>query len=121
MFNFFEQPWTLLGMSILVLFGVLTFRSVWAEKRKWWQWLLPVVLAGAAFAPKERAGDAACGIEPLLIVDGERKKVDPLSSTARHGRDGKENGVPAADGDGAAGLLGQLAGFDDDLMIADQD
>ena len=48
MFNFFEQPWTLLGASILVLFGVLTFRSVWAQKRHWWQLLIPLVLAGAA-------------------------------------------------------------------------
>ena len=32
MWNFFEQPWTLLGAAVLVLFGVLTFRSVWSEK-----------------------------------------------------------------------------------------
>jgi hypothetical protein len=50
MFNFFEQPWTLLGSAILVLFGVLTFRSVWPEKRHWWQWLLPVFVAIAALA-----------------------------------------------------------------------
>ncbi|KPK42001.1 MAG: hypothetical protein AMJ65_08345 [Phycisphaerae bacterium SG8_4] len=50
MFDFFEQPYTLVGAAVLVLFGVLTFRSVLPEKRRFWQWLLPVVLAGGAFA-----------------------------------------------------------------------
>ncbi len=45
MWNFFEQPWTLLGAAVLVLFGVLTFRSVWSEKRRPWQWLLPAGVA----------------------------------------------------------------------------
>ena len=49
MFDFFEQPYTLVGAGVLVLFGVLTFRSVLPEKCRWWQWLFPVVLAGAAF------------------------------------------------------------------------
>ncbi|MHC4170029.1 MAG: hypothetical protein ACYSWQ_24025 [Planctomycetota bacterium] len=48
MFDFFEQPYTLIGGAVLVLFGVLTFRSVLPEKRHWWQWLLPVVLVGSA-------------------------------------------------------------------------
>jgi len=45
MWDFFEQPWTLLGAAVVVLFGVLTFRSVWYEKRRAWQWLLPVGVA----------------------------------------------------------------------------
>jgi len=49
MFNFFEQPWTLLGAAILVLFGVLTFRSIIPEKRRWWQLMLPALVALAAF------------------------------------------------------------------------
>ena len=49
MFDFFEQPYTLIGAAVLVLFGVLTFRSIWDRKRHWWQWLLPLVVAGAAF------------------------------------------------------------------------
>ena len=49
MFDFFEQPYTLVGASVLVLFGLLTFRSVLPEKRRWWQWMIPVVIAGAAF------------------------------------------------------------------------
>ncbi|UCD53250.1 MAG: hypothetical protein JSW27_11510 [Phycisphaerales bacterium] len=61
MWNIFEQPWTLLGASVLVLFGVLTFRSVWVEKRRWWQWLLPLALAGAAF-----------GLDFLVVTDLEK-------------------------------------------------
>ncbi len=49
MWDFFEQPWTLLGAAVLVLFGVLTFRSIWSEKRRWWQWLLPLGVAALAF------------------------------------------------------------------------
>jgi hypothetical protein len=61
MWNIFEQPWTLLGASVLVLFGVLTFRSIWDRKRHWWQWLLPLVLAGAAF-----------GLDFLVVTDLEK-------------------------------------------------
>jgi len=50
MFDFFEQPWTLVGAAVLVLFGVLTFRSVVPEKRHWWQLLLPVFVVVAGFA-----------------------------------------------------------------------
>ena len=50
MFDIFEQPWTLVGAAILVLFGVLTFRSIFPEKKHWWQWLLPVFMAVTAFS-----------------------------------------------------------------------
>jgi hypothetical protein len=61
MFDFFEQPYTLAGAGVLVLFGVLTFRSVLPEKCRWWQWLFPVVLAGAAF-----------GLDALVRTDTEQ-------------------------------------------------
>jgi len=48
MFNFFEQPYTLIGAAILVLFAVLTFRSVLPEKRRWWQLLAPALVVAAA-------------------------------------------------------------------------
>lgn len=48
MWNFLEQPWTLLGAAVLVLLGVLTFRSVWDDKRRPWQWLLPAGVAALA-------------------------------------------------------------------------
>ena len=64
MWNIFEQPWTLLGAAVLVFFGVLTYRSVWYEKRRWWQWLLPLVLVGAAF-----------GLDYLVTTDLEQVRA----------------------------------------------
>ena len=49
MWNVFEQPWTLVGAAVVVLFGMFTFRSVFPEKRRWWQLLVPVVVVGMAF------------------------------------------------------------------------
>lgn len=48
MWDVFEQPWTLLGAAVLVLMGVLTFRSVVPEKKRWWHWLLPLAVAALA-------------------------------------------------------------------------
>ncbi len=61
MFDFFEQPWTLIGAAVLVLFGMFTFRSVFPEKRRWWQFLIPLLLAGIAF-----------GLDGLVKTDLER-------------------------------------------------
>lgn len=49
MLDIFEKPWTLVGVAILVLFGMLTFRSIFPEKRRRWQLLLPLFLAVSAF------------------------------------------------------------------------
>jgi len=49
MWNVFEQPWTLLGAAVIVLFVVWTIRSVWPEKARFWQWLLPLSVAALAF------------------------------------------------------------------------
>lgn len=61
MFDIFGQPWTLLGIAVIVLFGILTFRSIVPEKRHWWQWLIPTFIAIAAF-----------GIDNLVITDIEK-------------------------------------------------
>jgi hypothetical protein len=50
MFNIFEQPFTLLGLAVLVLFGVMTYRSFCPENRHWRQWLLPLFVAGSAMS-----------------------------------------------------------------------
>ena len=50
MFDFCEQPYTLIGAAILALFGILTFRSFCPEKRHWWQLLIPVFVVIAAFS-----------------------------------------------------------------------
>jgi hypothetical protein len=61
MFDIFEQPWTLVGAAVLVLFGMLTFRSFCPEKRRWWQLLVPVFLTVAAF-----------GVDMLVQTDNEK-------------------------------------------------
>jgi len=50
MFNFFEQPYTLIGLAVIVLFGLFTFRSVFPEKRSRKQWLIPLCVVVLAFA-----------------------------------------------------------------------
>jgi len=61
MSDIFEQPWTLVGAAVLVLFGMLTFRSFFPEKRRWWQLLVPVFLTVAAF-----------GMDMLVQTDTEK-------------------------------------------------
>jgi hypothetical protein len=50
MFNFFEQPWTLTVVAVLVLFGLFQFRNIFPEKQRWWQLLLPVFFVTSAFS-----------------------------------------------------------------------
>ena len=68
MWNLFEQPWTLLAAAVLILFGVLTFRSVWSEKRKPWQWFLPV-------------GVAVLGVGLDLAVTTDLEKINQVIKT----------------------------------------
>jgi hypothetical protein len=65
MFDVFEQPWTLVGAAVLVLFGMLTFRSVLPEKRRWWQLALPAFIVMAAFGTD-------------LLVQTDREKINAL-------------------------------------------
>jgi len=64
MFNFFEQPWTLVGVAVLVLLALLQFRSIFPEKRHWWQLLLPVFFVFAAF-----------GLDILVKTDLEKVRA----------------------------------------------
>jgi len=50
MLNFFEQPYTLIGAAIIVLFGLFTYRSVFPEKCSRSQWLIPLSVVALAFA-----------------------------------------------------------------------
>ena len=63
MFNVFEQFWTLVILAILVLLGMLIFRSVLIEKRQWWVWVVPLLIAGAGF-----------GFDWLIQTDMEKVK-----------------------------------------------
>lgn len=49
MFNFFEQPWTLLIIAFVVLYAMFRLRGIFPKKRYWWQWLIPVFIALSAF------------------------------------------------------------------------
>lgn len=68
MLDIFDQPWTLIGVSVLVLFGVLTFRSIFPEKKSQWQWLLPLFTIATAF-----------GADYLVQTDYE--KIDTVINT----------------------------------------
>jgi hypothetical protein len=61
MLHIYGQPWTLLGIAVIALFAVLTYRSVIPEKRHLWQWLIPLLIAAAAF-----------GIDALVQTDEEK-------------------------------------------------
>ena len=61
MVNIFDQPWTLLIAAILTLPVLLIFRRILPEKQRWWQWLLPALLAVAAF-----------GLDFLVQTDTEK-------------------------------------------------
>ena len=61
MTNIFEQPWLLLIVSGVVLFGIVVFRWIFPEKHRWWLWLLPACIAAAAFA-----------VDFLVLTDAEK-------------------------------------------------
>ena len=49
MFNIFENPWLFLTVAFIALVVIVFIRQGWPDKRKWWQLLIPVIVAGAAF------------------------------------------------------------------------
>ena len=61
MFDVFEQPWGLLTVAVIVLLILLMFRSIFPEKRHWWQLALPAFLAVTAF-----------GLDRLVQTDLEK-------------------------------------------------
>jgi hypothetical protein len=60
----FEKPWPLLITAATVFLLVLIVRSILPEKRHAWQWLLPALLAAAAF-----------GLDFLVETDLEKIKA----------------------------------------------
>ncbi len=73
-----------------------------------------LVLAGLGFALEEAAGDLAGGVGLLDVVHRQREEV--LARLGGLGGDhgGQHHGVVDVDDDGAAGLAGDLAGFQRD-------
>ena len=69
------------------------------------------VLRRPRLALDEAARDLARGVHPLLEVDREREEVEAGPRLGAVGR-AEHHGVAVADGDGAAGEPGELAGLD---------
>ena len=77
-------------------------------------------LSGTALAAEEAAWDAAGGVEPFFVVDGQGEEVDILGPWAvGHDGGGEDDGLAVADGDGAVGLEGEASGFEDQGFAAD--
>ena len=68
------------------------------------------LLAGAALALEEAAGDLARGVHALLDVHRQREEVDVARVACGGG--GEDHRVPCGDDHGAARLLGELAGLE---------
>ncbi len=60
MVNIFQYPWLLLILSFIVLVIVTSIRRSWPENNHWWQPILPLLVAGAAFA-----------VDMLVVTDHE--------------------------------------------------
>lgn len=80
MFNFFEQPWTLLITAFVVLYAMFRLRGVFPKKRHWWQWLIPVFIAVSAF-----------GLDWLVQTDFE--KISALVNTGIKGVEEEDAGA----------------------------
>ncbi|MHC4149643.1 MAG: hypothetical protein ACYSR5_09190 [Planctomycetota bacterium] len=50
MWNLCEQPWTLIAVAVVTLIVLLAMRSQIQEKKRLYLWLLPILIAAAAFA-----------------------------------------------------------------------
>ena len=75
------------------------------------------LLARPALAPEEAAGDLARGVHPLLDVDRQRKEVHV--ARVPRGCGAQDHRLARLNYDGAAGLLGVLAGLEADRALAD--
>src|SRR5690606_508857 len=70
--------------------------------------------AWATLAAHEGAWDLADGVVSLLVLDGEGEERDWRCAVAHLGGD-EHQGIAVAHGDAASGLLGELAGLDDEF------
>ena len=77
-------------------------------------------LGHPALALDEAARDLAGRVHPLLEVDGEREEVETGPRLGAVGGP-EDEGVAVADGDGAAGEAGELAGLERERSTAELD
>lgn len=85
MTNIFQTPWLLLFISLVLLMVVAVLRQSFPEKQRWWQLLLPLVLAIIAL-----------GLDYFIETDYEKVK-----QVIKHARDA----VVAEDADALARTL----------------
>ena len=64
MLKIFEQPWSLLIVAAFALIVILIIRKIVPDKQHWWQLLLPILIATAAF-----------GLDFLVQTDTEQIKT----------------------------------------------
>ncbi len=57
----FETPWPVLTVALIALAVVVIIRQTWPDKRRWWQLLIPAVLAVGGF-----------GLEHFIETDYEK-------------------------------------------------
>lgn len=69
MFRIFEHPWGLVITAAIALLILLIIRSLFPEKFHWWHWLVPLLIAAAAF-----------GLDYLVQTDIEQ--IQALIKTA---------------------------------------
>ena len=77
------------------------------------------LLGGASFALEVTAGEFAGRGRLFLVIDSEREEVLPFAEFGGRDGAGEDDGVAAADHDGAVGEFGDFAGFEGDLVLAD--
>ena len=77
------------------------------------------LLAGASLALEEPARDLAGGVGLLLDVDREREEVRPLTTLGAADRGGEHHGAFLLHQDRSVRLLGDGAGLEADLLVAD--
>jgi len=61
MSDIFEQPWPLLITAGVILIILLLFRGIFPNRKRWWQFLIPVLI-----------GAAALGLDRLVQTDLEK-------------------------------------------------
>jgi hypothetical protein len=70
-------------------------------------------------ALEKAAGDPARRIRVLAVIDRQRKEVDSLARVRRAARGHEHDRITVPDDDGAVRLLGELAGFEAECLLAD--
>ena len=71
-----------------------------------------------AFALEVTAGEFSGGGGLFAVINGQREKILAGLGLGRGDGGHDDDGFAELDGDGAVGLFGELAGFNDDLLVA---